>query len=143
MASMLAAAVAAALAVYVAVQAARDIRSPVPAYSAGEDVMTRNERRDGVYMCVCAILFSLFLAAFACYVALIPGAAEAMEAGSTSRLVALTVGGLAVTAFCAHETALLCRADSDSDLYRMREVPVTYAAFVWSALFLAYAVALA
>lgn len=140
---MLAAAVAAALAVYVAVQAARDIRSPVPAYSAGEDVMTRNERRDGVYICVCAILFSLFVAAFACYLALVPGAAEAMEAGSNSRLAVISVAGLAVTAVCARETALYSRADSDSNLYRMRGVPAAYAALVWSALFLGYAVALA
>ena len=143
MASMMAAAVSAALAMYVVVQAARGIGASLRLADAAEDQMVMREHRDGVFICASAIALCLYFAAFACYVALVPGAAASMEVWSEGRQVALTLGGLAVTAASVHQTLRLCRADSDSALYRQREVPATYAALVWSALGLNYSIALA
>ena len=85
----------------------------------------------------------LVLAALAVYAALAPGAAEVLHEPSGLQLAATTTGGLVLGAVCIWHSWRLGKVDADTDLYRMREVPVTYAALCWSAICLEYVVALA
>lgn len=132
--SMLAAVVAGALALFVGAMAAWDAKASRNEARAGDgDAMARREAADGIWMCAGAVAASMTMAVFAVWLILAPAAAsEVIGTPSGTEAAALAGLGLAVGAVCVYASARMW-------WHRQRLVPLIYATFIWSGIFLALA----